>query len=80
MKLFWFEYFCVIFRLRLIIKTMRHQTEVEFQISKLEEKANEIMDLQIRYCRNEAFADDLNEMLSNVTRLLQNTALVLKRV
>lgn len=59
---------------------MRHQTEVEFQISKLEEKANDIMDLQIRYCRNEAFADDLNEMLSNVTRLLQNTALVLKRV
>jgi hypothetical protein len=59
---------------------MRHQTEVEFQISKLEEKANEIMNLQIRYCRNEAFANDLNEMLSNVTILLQNTALVLKRV
>ena len=59
---------------------MRHLTEAEIQIQSLEQKANEIVDLQIRYCRGEVFAEDLNEMLCDVARLLQNTALVLKRI
>lgn len=59
---------------------MKIQTEAESWSEKLDLKAKEILDLQVRYIRGEASENDLIEMLSNITRILHNTVIVLKRV
>lgn len=59
---------------------MKIQTEAESWSETLDLKAKEILDLQVKYFRGEASENDLNEMLSNVTRILHNTVIVLKRV